>query len=163
MNRPDALNTLLEQAEAERDGAQRALQRTIAEAESARGQHTQLLDYRSEYEQRYTAQFGRGGSIEVVRCYQGFSSRLTQAIEQQARVVQHLDTRIEPARRALQQAETQVASIRKLQQRRREEVLRALDRGEQRSNDEFATNRAARAGAAGPGSPMASSLASPLN
>lgn len=155
MRRHDAIATLLERAEAERDEAQRALQRVITEAANARGQHAQLIDYRREYELRYAEQFGRGGSIEVVRCYQGFASRLTQAIEQQARVVQHLDARIEPARGTLQQAETRLASIRKLMQRRQFEVLRALERAELRRSDEFAAHSAAR----GAGSPLSSPLA----
>lgn len=144
MNATASLSTLLEQAESERDDAQRALQRCLADSDGARRQWQQLLDYRREYEERYVVQMRQPGqSIQTLRNYQDFMQRLSQAIEQQAGTLQQLERRIEPARASLQQRETRVASVRKLIERRVDEQRRADERRQQRASDEAAARIAA--------------------
>lgn len=144
MNATASLSTLLEQAESERDDAQRALQRCLADSDGARRQWQQLLDYRREYEARYVVQMRQPGqSIQTLRNYQDFMQRLSQAIEQQAGTLQQLERRIEPARASLQQRETRVASVRKLIERRVDEQRRADERRQQRASDEAAARIAA--------------------
>lgn len=144
---PTALLTLLDQAETERDEAQRTLQRARVDLEGARSQHTQLSEYRHEYEERYAARFRQGGSIDLMLNYQSFMARLGQALEHQVRLVQHQEARIEPARADLQRCETRVASIRKLIERRQDDERRAQERREQKGADEAATRSALRGGA----------------
>jgi flagellar FliJ protein len=140
----DSLLTLLQQAEAARDAAEVALQRTLAALQQARTQQAQLEQYRAEYEARYAEQFARGASIDIVRCYQGFAQRLAQAIEQQAQAVRAAEGRVDAAREPLRQAELQVASIRKLIERRSEELRLKEQRREQRQTDESAARATGR-------------------
>src|ERR1700712_814396 len=83
------LTILLGQAERQRDAAIAEHQRALSVSESAATQAEQLRVYRKEYEQRWSAQFSREGKIELVRCYQSFMERLTQAVDQQVQVAEH--------------------------------------------------------------------------
>ena len=79
------LIALLAQTERQRDLALADQAKAQAASEAAQTQADQLLAYRREYEVRWRAQFCQEGRIELVRCYQGFVERLTQAVDQQAR------------------------------------------------------------------------------
>lgn len=136
------LAILLERAEADRDEAMRQLQDVQARADAARAQHGQLTQYRGEYQQRWTQQFSRQGTMEIVGCYQNFSGKLDQAIDNQGNVSQHADQRVVRARDALRELEMRVASIRKLIERRRLESSRATQRQEQKVTDEQAARAA---------------------
>ncbi len=136
------LNALLEQTERERDEAQAHLLRTRAAAEAAQAQAEQLLAYRADYEARWGAQFGREGRIELVRCYQGFVSRLTQAVDHQQQIAAHAQRQVLAAEAALRDRELRVASVRKLIEMRLREARRHADRVEQKQIDEFATRAA---------------------
>ena len=87
MSSTQSLTTLLEHAESERDAALNALRHTEAAAAAAQGQLDQLQEYRTQYQQRWSAQFRQAGSIELLQCYQGFAQRLAQAIAQQGQGV----------------------------------------------------------------------------
>ena len=137
-----SLVALLKQAQAERDGARAALQRADAAATRAKLQLDQLLTYRRDYERRWNEQFAQRGDIDIVRCYQNFMQRLSQAIEQQQRSAEHIDSGVQLARNALRGHETRVASIRKLIERRTKELQSALERQEQKVSDERASQSA---------------------
>ncbi|MFY9514328.1 MAG: flagellar export protein FliJ [Rubrivivax sp.] len=144
-----ALKTLLEQAEAERDQAQAALRHAEEQAQRARQQAGQLLAYRGEYQQRWTGQFSRQGTMEIVHCYQSFALRLDEALAQQQRQADAADATTERLRQALLGAEMRVAAVKKLIERRQAEQRRADERRDQRQTDEtaqqlrwLATNRA---------------------
>src|SRR6218665_2267764 len=115
------LSILLERAEGQRDEARRVLQDAMARADQARGQHEQLTQYRGEYQQRWSQQFARQGTMDIVGCYQNFGARLHEAIDSQGNVARHADQRVERAREALLELEMRVASISKLMERRRAE------------------------------------------
>lgn len=136
------LGILLERAEAERDEAMRQLQDVQARADAARAQHGQLTQYRGEYQQRWSQQFARQGTMDIVACYQNFSGKLDQAIDSQGNVSQHAAQRVERARESLREREMRVASIRKLLERRRLESSRASERYEQKVTDEQAARAA---------------------
>lgn len=137
-----SLLTLLGQAEATRDVSQADCQRAEADAQAARRQVEQLLGYRSDYEQRWRAQFARQASMEIVRCYQGFMQRLSQAVDQQRRIAEHCEDRLRAARDSLREHELRLQSIKKLIERRSKELEQALARQEQRHADELATQSA---------------------
>lgn len=141
-----ALNVLLERAEAERDEALRFLQDAERRAQAARLQHDQLSQYRSDYQSRWKQEFAQRTTIQILGCYQNFGGRLDQAIGQQAGVADFADQRLDAARRVLQERELRVASVRKLIERRRAEALRTEMRQEQRATDEQAARAAARGG-----------------
>lgn len=137
-----SLMTLLQHAQSERDGARGALQRAQAAAERAQLQAEQLLSYRRDYERRWNEQFAQHGAIDIVRCYQNFMQRLSQAIEQQQRSAQHSASQVQLAGNALRSHEMRVASIRKLLERRTGELQAAAARNEQKAADEQATQQA---------------------
>ncbi len=132
------LNALLAQSERQRDLAVSEHLRLQAAHAAAQAQSEQLLRYRREYEQRWGREFCREGAIELVRCYQGFMERLTQAVEQQARIAQDSARQLEHATQALREQEIHVASVRKLIERRLQEARTAAEREEQKQSDEFA-------------------------
>lgn len=148
------LNTLLEQAGAERDTAQAFHQQTLQAHAAAQRQADQLVDYRRDHAQRFGSQFQRAGAIELLQCYQGFMGRLDDAVSQQQRSVAQCAARVDAAQSALLAAELRVASVRKLIERRMAEAGRTQDRIEQKASDEFAARAAWQrlaGGQAGPG------------
>lgn len=135
---PAALELLLERATQERDRLAGELRRGEEVALRARRQGEQLTSYRAEYLQRWGTQFGRGGAIEIVHCYQSFMLRLDEAMAQQQRHVDAAERGVAAVREALLQAEIRAASIKKLLERRQAEARHAQERREQRQTDETA-------------------------
>ena len=142
MNPLQPLMALLAQTERERDEAWAALQRATEAQARASAQADQLLAYRRDYEQRWSAQFKTGGRIELVHCYHGFMDRLTQAVEQQQRIAQQALAQVEHARTSLTAQEVRVGAVRKLIERRRHELRIAAERIEQKQTDEFGARMA---------------------
>ena len=137
-----ALSALLAQAERRRDLALAESRQMQAASDGARAQAEQLLDYRREYEARWSAQFCREGHIELVRCYQGFVHRLTQAVQQQAEVAEQAVARLERAQAALVEQELQVAAVKKLLERRHAQGMHSARQQEQKRDDEMAARAA---------------------
>ena len=142
MNDLQPLIALLGQTEGERDRALALSQQLDAESRHAQAQAEQLLAYRGDYEKRWSQHFGREGKIELVHCYQGFTGRLNQAIEQQEHATRGAASRAAEAAVALREHEIRVASVRKLIERRVQELRRAADVREQKQSDEFAARLA---------------------
>ena len=138
----DPLMALLGQAERERDAALTDVQKAVNAHTAARLQTEQLLQYRTEYEGRFRTQFSSHQGIAALQGYQVFATRLSQAIEQQDRVVGQADQRTDVAKAVLYQQELRVASVRKLLERRLVEIKLGSDRREQRQTDEFAQRAA---------------------
>jgi flagellar FliJ protein len=136
------LTALLAQTERERDDAWSAALRAADAHAKATSQAEQLVAYRREYEQRWSAQFRSEGRMELVHCYRNFMDRLNHAVEQQQRIVEHAAHHVEHTRAALAQHEMRVASVRKLIERRRHEQRVMADRAEQKQSDEFAARMA---------------------
>src|SRR5678810_1171544 len=113
-----SLALLLAKAERERDEALAEQFRAEAARRAAVTQAEQLVAYRRDYERRWSAQFCREGKIELVRCYQGFIQRLSQAVEQQQRVAAHAAVQVERAGAIVLGAEMRTASLKKLIERR---------------------------------------------
>lgn len=132
------LTALLAQSERQRDLALADQMKAQAASDAAQAQAEQLLAYRREYEARWNAQFCREGRIELVRCYQGFIERLTQAVDQQLRMAQHTDALLERASATVRGHELQVAAVRKLLERRVAESRLRSERDEQKQSDELA-------------------------
>ena len=142
MNPLQPLMTLLGQCERERDELALACQQADMAHRRAAEQASQLVIYRSEYEQRWSLQFKTDGRMELVNCYRGFMERLTQAVEQQQAVVTHAQAQLEQTRLALRDGEIRVASVRKLIERRVAEARLSADRRDQKTTDEFAQRAA---------------------
>jgi len=132
------LTALLAQTERQRDLALADQMKAQSASDAAQAQAEQLLGYRREYELRWSAQFCREGKIELVRCYQGFMDRLTQAVESQARAAQQALAQLEQANVQLREHEVRVAAVRKLVERRLAEGRLQAERHEQKQSDELA-------------------------
>ena len=145
-----ALDVLLERAEAERDEALRLLRDAEARAGAMRQQHEQLAQYRTEYRTRWTESFSRSTTVDILGCYQSFGGRLDQAISQQDLLSGQAEQRLALVREQLRERELRVASVRKLLERRRLEARRVQERQEQKATDEQAA-RAMRTGGFGSG------------
>lgn len=133
-----SLPLLLEQAENERDAALARMLQADDVARQARSQAEQLHAYREDYRKRAPALNGRSASIELVRCHQGFTQRLDQAIEQQRGQLVALEQQLAALRALLMEREVRVAAVKKLIERGAQEAQRHLVRAEQRHTDEAA-------------------------
>ncbi len=138
----EPLMALLGQAERERDEALTLSLKAAQAHQAAQSQAEQLVAYRAEYEARFRDQFSRQNAIHVLQGYQGFNTRLGEAIEQQQRIVAHAEGRAEAACQRLREQEMRVASVRKLIERRMQELRLAADRRDQKQTDEFASRLA---------------------
>ena len=132
------LIALLAQTERQRDLALADQVKAQGASDAAQAQADQLLNYRREYEQRWHAQFCHEGRIELVRCYQGFVERLTQAVDQQARHAQVAKTQLERATATVREHELKLAAVRKVVDQRLAESRRAGERIDQKQTDELA-------------------------
>ena len=142
MNNLQPLTALLAQAERQRDLALADQLKAKAASNAAQAQAEQLLTYRREYEQRWSAEFCREGKIELVRCYQGFMERLTQAVDQQERIAVHSAAQAERAAAIVRGHEVRAAALKKLVERRLHEGRRVAAGLEQKQNDEHAARAA---------------------
>lgn len=132
------LAALLAQSERQRDLAVADHLKAQADSAAAAAQVVQLTDYRREYEQRWSAQFCQEGQIQLVLCYQGFMTRLGEAIDQQKHNAELAVARLEQAVVAVRGHELQLASVRRLIGRRVAEQRGAAERIDQKQSDELA-------------------------
>ena len=138
----NALRLLLAHAETQRDEALAEQLKLEAARRAAVVQAEQLVVYRREYEQRWSAEFCREGKIELVRCYQGFMERLTQAVDQQERIAAHSAAQAERAAAIVRGHDVRAAALKKLVERRLHEDRRVAAGLEQKQNDEHASRAA---------------------
>lgn len=142
MNRMKILGTLLEREQQRRDDALTECQALERQAQAARAQVGTLETYRVEYQQRWSGQFARSAPIEIVRCYQGFVSRLDHAIVAQEGVARQAEARWAAGRERLRQRELKLATVRRLIERRQQALQLQADRREQKQSDEAAQRKA---------------------
>jgi len=136
------LALLLAQADRQRDEALADQYRAESARRAAAAQAEQLVAYRREYEQRWSAEFCRDGKIELVRCYQGFMARLTEAVEQQERIAAQAAGQVERAEAIARGHEVRAAGLRKLVERRLREHEATSARLEQKESDDRAVRAA---------------------
>jgi flagellar FliJ protein len=140
----EALHTLLQHAEAQRDEAHAALLQAEDFARRMAAQTQQLETYREEYRLRHPAHGGQLASIELLRCHQGFMQRLDQALAQQRQAEAQAAARVAQQRERLAELQVRAASVGKLIERRGLEARQRAARAEQRLLDEAAMRRAQR-------------------
>jgi flagellar FliJ protein len=138
MKRLALLKTLLEREQKRRDEQMAAVRNAVANAEAQQQQADGLTGYRSEYCQKWSAQFQQAASIEILRSYQGFLSRLDQAISQQQSVLEHAHRMVEAQRQRLVEREIRVKTVQRLIERREAMLAKVADRRDQKNLDELA-------------------------
>jgi len=138
MKRLALLKTLLEREEKRRDEQMAAVRAAAANAEAQQQQADGLTTYRSEYCQKWSAQFRQAAQMEILRSYHGFLSRLDQAITQQQSVLEHAGRMVEVQRQRLVEREIRVATVQRLIKRREALLAKIADRRDQKNQDEMA-------------------------
>ena len=138
MKRLALLKTLLEREQKRRDEQMAAVRNAVANAETQQQQADGLTGYRSEYCRKWSAQFQQAASIEILRSYQGFLSRLDQAITQQQSVLEHAHRMVEAQRQRLIEREIRVKTVQRLIERREAMLAKVADRRDQKNLDELA-------------------------
>jgi len=138
----NSLALLLAQAQRQRDEALALQFKLEAACRAADAQAEQLVSYRREYEARWHAEFCREGKIELVRCYQGFMQRLTQAVEQQQGIARHAAGEAEHSAMIVRSHELRAAALKKMAERRHGEGRLAAARLEQKEHDDHAARAA---------------------
>lgn len=128
---------LLKHAEADRDSALAASELAARAERACTAQLQQLMDYRSDYETRWNAQFSQGGEMALVRCYHDFMARLSQAVDQQQQAATQAAKQRDAAHTGLRERELRVASVAKLIERRSREIRMGFERREQKQFDEM--------------------------
>jgi flagellar FliJ protein len=138
MKRLALLRTLLEREQKRRDEQMANVRTAVANAEAQQQQADGLGTYRTEYCRKWSAQFQQAATIEILRSYQGFLSRLDQAITQQQSVLEHAHRMVEAHRQRLVEREIRVATVERLIQRREAMLAKVADRRDQKNLDELA-------------------------
>ena len=138
MKRLELLRTLLERERKRRDEQLAHVRTAVANAQAQQQQSDGLTTYRSEYCQKWSAQFQQAAQMEILRSYHGFLARLDQAIGQQQSVVEHAQRMVEAQRERLVEREIRVATVERLIQRREAALAKVADRRDQRNLDELA-------------------------
>ena len=136
-----ALQSLLQHAERERDEALAGLMQAEDSSKRLRQQLEQLQAYLADCEARSPGAGGKAAPIEQLRCYQGFVQRLDQALAQQSGLLRSSESQLLLQRQRLLERETRVAAVRKLVERRLQEHQRSQARQEQKRSDEAAAQR----------------------
>ena len=138
MKRLALLRTLLEREQKRRDEQMAQVRNAVANVEAQQQQADDLTTYRSEYCQKWSAQFRQAAQIEILRSYHGFLARLDQAITQQESVVEHAKRMVDVQRQRLIEREIRVATVERLIKRREAMLARIADRRDQKNLDELA-------------------------
>ena len=138
MKRLALLQTLLEREKMRRDEQMAHVRNAVANADTQQQQADGLTGYRSEYCQKWSAQFKQAAQMEILRSYHGFLARLDQAITQQQSVVEHAQRMVEVQRQRLIEREIRVATVERLIKRREAMLAKSADRRDQKNLDEMA-------------------------
>lgn len=104
----------------------------------------ELLTYREEYMRGYLGRVGAGIGASRMRDYQAFLARLDQAICQQQDILVQARAEMEFERDRVHAVSAQIAAVASVAQRWRSEDQRRVDRLEQKQQDEFSQQNAAR-------------------
>jgi flagellar protein FliJ len=132
------LIALLEQAQAARDEAFAQFESGRRAHDTARQQLQSLHDFRKQYQDRWQQQFSHSGGMEIMRCYQDFMTRMTDAESEQQRRTEAARVYMERCQAVLIERERKVAAVDKLLDRREREQALKQDRRDQKATDEMA-------------------------
>ena len=138
MKRLALLRTLLEREQKRRDEQMAAVRAAVANVEAQQQQADGLTGYRTEYCQKWSAQFRQAAQMEILRSYHGFLARLDQAITQQKSVLEHAHRMVEAQRQRLVEREIRVATVERLIKRREAMLAKVAARRDQKNLDELA-------------------------
>jgi flagellar protein FliJ len=132
------IKTLIELAQDDVDAAAQRLGKAQRDAADAKAQLDALVRYRDEYHARFTNSAQSGMPAGNMRNFQAFIDTLDAAIEQQRKLVQAANSRVEIAKPDWQRNKQKLGSYEVLQKRGDAAEAQQLARREQRDADEHA-------------------------
>ena len=133
-----ALQTLIEQAERERDHAQAAVLQAEEHAGRMQTQRQQLQAYEADYASRAPGLGGQAATMAQLRAHHAFMQRLHQALLQQQGVLAQAEQQVLQRRQLLLACELRLAAVRKLVERRLQDEHLQAARQDQKRTDEAA-------------------------
>nr|WP_315485086.1 flagellar export protein FliJ [uncultured Undibacterium sp.] len=134
-----ALSTLIELAENDVENAAKNLGRSIKAKDEATQQLGLLTQYRADYEARLQNNAQRGLTVSQFANYQGFISKLDQAIEGQKKLIIDAEYRVDIAKKFWQECEKKRLSYKTLINRNIAAELKKENKRDQKQTDERAT------------------------
>ncbi len=137
-NPANPLFAVLSHSEEARDEALGEFERARQAVDAAKAQLQSLHDFRQQYQVRWQDQFSRSGGVEIMRCYNDFMTRMTEAEAEQLRRVEQAKVAQERCRLHLVERERRVAAVSLLMQKREQEHQRTENRRDQKATDELA-------------------------
>ncbi|SDF92117.1 flagellar export protein FliJ [Paraburkholderia phenazinium] len=132
------IKTLIGLAQDDVDAAAQRLGRAQREASEVQAQLDALVRYRDEYHARFNATAQSGMAAGNMRNFQAFIDTLDAAIEQQRKLLQAANARVETAKPEWQRHKQKLGSYEVLQARGDAAEAQQLARREQRDADEHA-------------------------
>jgi flagellar protein FliJ len=132
------IKTLIELAQDDVDAAAQRLGKAQRDAADAKAQLDALVRYRDEYHARFTNSAQSGMPAGNMRNFQAFIDTLDAAIEQQRKLVNTANSRVEIAKPDWQRNKQKLGSYEVLQKRGESAEAQQLARREQRDADEYA-------------------------
>jgi flagellar FliJ protein len=132
------IKTLIGLAQDDVDAAAQRLGRAQREASEVQAQLDALVRYRDEYHARFTASAQSGMPAGNMRNFQAFIDTLDAAIEQQRKLLNTANARVEAAKPEWQRHKQKLGSYEVLQARGDAAEAQQVARREQRDADEHA-------------------------
>jgi flagellar protein FliJ len=132
------IKTLIGLAQDDVDAAAQRLGRVQREASEVQAQLDALVRYRDEYHTRFTASAQSGMPAGNMRNFQAFIDTLDAAIEQQRKLLNAANARVEAAKPEWQRHKQKLGSYEVLQARGDAAEAQQVARREQRDADEHA-------------------------
>jgi flagellar FliJ protein len=132
------IKTLIGLAQDDVDGAAQRLGRVQREASEVQAQLDALVRYRDEYHTRFTSSAQDGMPAGNMRNFQAFIDTLDAAIEQQRKLLNAANARVEAAKPEWQRHKQKLGSYEVLQARGDAAEAQQVARREQRDADEHA-------------------------
>jgi len=132
------IKTLIGLAQDDVDAAAQRLGRAQREASEVQAQLDALVRYRDEYHARFNATAQSGMPAGNMRNFQAFIDTLDAAIDQQRKLLQAANARVEAAKPEWQRHKQKLGSYEVLQARGDAAEAQQLARREQRDADEHA-------------------------
>ncbi|HTH62474.1 MAG TPA: flagellar export protein FliJ [Paraburkholderia sp.] len=138
MTKHSPLTTLIGLAQDDVDAATQRLGRLTRERDDVEQQLQALITYREEYHTRFTEAAREGLAAGNARNFQAFIDTLDAAIEQQRKLLEQADARLEAAKPEWRRHKQKLGSYEVLQARGDAVEARKTARREQRDSDEHA-------------------------
>jgi flagellar FliJ protein len=132
------IKTLIGLAQDDVDAAAQRLGRAQREASEVQAQLDALVRYRDEYHTRFTSSAQDGMPAGNMRNFQAFIDTLDAAIEQQRKLLNAANARVEAAKPEWQRHKQKLGSYEVLQARGEAAEAQQMARREQRDADEHA-------------------------